>query len=108
MPVPVILLGIDGFGRSFNDNCPNINNFLKNGSLIDVNANIPTDSAENWGSIFTGVIPNRHKLKYEELEKPYFSEDYPSIFRIILNKFKNYKVAAYVSWAPIITGMIES
>ncbi|CAG8682305.1 19056_t:CDS:2 [Rhizophagus irregularis] len=34
--------------------------------------------------------------------------DNPSIFKIICDKFSNYKVAAFASWEKIITGMIKS
>ena len=106
----IILLGIDGLGKSFShkkSKASNLIEFFKTGSLINVLANVPTDSAENWGSILTGVVPNRHKLKLEELNKPYTNELYPSLFKIILTKDKKYKVASFVSWEPILTGMIE-
>jgi len=105
----VILLGIDGLGRSF-ENRPeasNLKDFFSNGSLLNVTANTPTDSAENWGSILTGVKPNKHNLKLEDLYKPYDNHMYPSLFKIILKTDKKFKVSAYVSWEPIITGMIE-
>lgn len=72
--VILFLIGIDGAGVSFDRNVSKaffLNKFFANGSLIYVDANIPTDSAENWGSIITGVIPCKHNFKYEMLDGPY-------------------------------------
>jgi|SRR2546430_1245861 len=105
----VILLGIDGLGKFFNDyNAPNLSKFINNGSSIDVKAMHPTDSAENWGSILLGVSPNMHNLKLENLNKCYNNPNYPSLFKIITNHYKNSVVGAYVSWNPILKGMIEN
>jgi hypothetical protein len=40
---------------------------LGDGFLFEV---VATDSAQNWGSLFTGAIPCKHKFKYEELDGP--------------------------------------
>lgn len=48
----VIYIGIDGLGIAFNSensNTPNLFNLFNSGSLKQVDANLPTDSAENWG-----------------------------------------------------------
>jgi len=104
-----ILLGIDGLGKFYNnENAPNLMKFIKNGVSVDVNAVYPTDSAENWGSILTGVIPSMHKLKLETLGKCYKNTECPSLFKIIAEKFGESNVAAFVSWKPILTGMIEN
>jgi predicted AlkP superfamily pyrophosphatase or phosphodiesterase len=102
-----IIIAIDGLGRFINQSCSNINNLSKNGTIYNVNSVIPSDSAQNWGSILTGVRPDKHKLKLENLDIPYNNEEYPSLFKIILKSNKIYKTAAFVSWEPIITGMIE-
>jgi len=108
----ILLIGIDGLTKvSFNKSPfknSNLVKFVNRGSLIFVDANVPTDSAENWGSILTGVVPKKHQLKYENLDKPYNNNKYPSLFNIILKNNEKFKVAAYVSWEPIITGMIEN
>lgn len=104
-----ILLGIDGLGKFYNnENAPNLMKFIKNGASVDVKAVDPTDSAENWGSILTGVSPSMHKLKLETLDKCYKNSEYPSLFKIIAEKYNESKVGAFVSWKPILTGMIES
>ncbi|GBB86667.1 hypothetical protein RclHR1_13040003 [Rhizophagus clarus] len=102
-----IIIAIDGLGRFINQSCSNINNLSKNGTIYNVNSVIPSNSAQNWGSILTGVRPDKHKLKLENLDIPYNNEEYPSLFKIILESYKIYKSAAFVSWELIITGMIE-
>jgi len=108
----IVLIGIDGLIKDlFNEEClkdSTLVKFFNNGSILFVNSNVPTDSAENWGSILTGVVPKKHQLKYENLNKPYNNNNYPSLFSIILKNNVEFKVAAYVSWEPIITGMIEN
>ena len=83
--------------------------FLKSlKTILDVKAIIPTDSAENWGSILHGVLPEDHKIKYEDLMqgKEYDNFIYPSIFKIITDNIKC-KVASFTAWEPINTGIIE-
>ncbi|CAB4430367.1 unnamed protein product [Rhizophagus irregularis] len=95
----VILLEIDGLGTFFENRSEafHLREFFNNGSLLNATANVPTDSAENWRSILTGVVPDKHKLKLENLNKQYNNNNYPSLFKIILQNIENYKVSAYVS-----------
>jgi hypothetical protein len=108
----VIFIGIDGIGLIFKKaNTPNLDNFFSSGaSSLKVKAVFPSDSAQNWGSMLTGVLPEKHNLKHENLEAgaPY-SEDsyYPSIFRLLAKKYPDIKMASFASWVPINTGMIE-
>lgn len=53
-----------------------------------------------------GVIPNKHKFKYEELDGSCECE-YQSLFKIISTSYPNYKLATLVLWRNIL-GMIES
>jgi len=105
----IIVIGIDGLGNFFDkNNMPNLINFFeKTGEINRVNAIIPTDSAENWGSILHGVMPRYHKIKFENLSNPYDNEQFPSIFKIISDKYKNSKLGLFCSWDKIITGMLE-
>jgi|ERR1700744_2766715 len=105
-----IVIGIDGLGTLFDENnMPNLSElFKKSGELVKVNAMIPTDSAQNWGSILHGVIPCYHQIKFENLSKQYKNDEFPSIFKIISNQYKNAKLGLFCSWDKIITGMVES
>ncbi|HJT86142.1 MAG TPA: hypothetical protein VJ697_16805 [Nitrososphaeraceae archaeon] len=85
-----------------NENAPNLMKFIKNGASVDVKAVYPTDSAVNW------VSPSMHKLKLETLGKCYKNSEYPSLFKIIAEKYNESNVGAFVSWKPILTGMIEN
>jgi len=71
---------------------------------------IPTDSAQNWGSILHGVLPEKHGLKNGDVEAgiPYDENSpYPSIYKLLASRFNNIKMASYVSWEAINTGIIE-
>src|SRR5437016_4058026 len=105
----IIIIGIDGLGNFFDKyNMPNLTKFSKNpGEIIRVNAMLPTDSAENWGSILHGVNPCYHKIKFEKLSLPYKNDFFPSIFKIISDKYNNSKLGLFCSWDKIITGMVE-
>lgn len=108
----VIVIGIDGAGQFIKKvHTPTLDKFFSLGSKsFKAKAVIPTDSAQNWGSMLTGVLPTRHNLKHEELEKekPYPEDSpYPSIFKILSNRNSNIKMASYVGWWPINTGIIE-
>src|SRR4051794_7882553 len=78
-------------------------------TIIDAKAIVPTDSADNWGSMLHGVLPEDHEIKYEDLiqGKEYDNFNYPSIFKIITDNI-DCKVASFTAWEPINTGIIES
>lgn len=106
----VVLIAIDGAGTYFFNHklgCPFFHEFISKGSFHFVKAVVPTDSAENWGSILTGVLPEKHNLKLETLHIEYANKEYPSLFKLILEKFTHYKLAAFTAWDKILTGMVE-
>ncbi|CAG8802225.1 36649_t:CDS:2 [Racocetra persica] len=109
----VIIFGLDGIGRFFQQaNTPTIDNFLASGaSTLKARAIFPTDSAENWSSILTGVKPekNKHRLKHEELETgDSYPENssFPSLFKLIATEFPGAKMASFAvpvhRYAPLI------
>ena len=57
----ILLFGIDGLGRFYNE-MSFLNDLIEKGSIVNVDSMIPTDSAENWGSILHGVRPEVHGL----------------------------------------------
>ncbi|KLL01712.1 MAG: antitoxin [Mycoplasmataceae bacterium RC_NB112A] len=133
----VMVIGVDGVGRFYEQaKTPTLDNFFKDGIYWrNAKAVTPTESAENWGSLLHGVLPEKHKLTNGIVEsgKPYDENSiYPSIFKIIshssvtkinegvvgetgsstsqdINKSANNKLemASYVSWEPINTAIIE-
>ncbi|CAI2164300.1 11161_t:CDS:2 [Funneliformis geosporum] len=108
----VIVLALDGVGRFFMEiPTPTIDAFFASGaSSLTAKAVVPTDSAQNWGSVLHGVLPDKHGLKNGEVEAgvPYDEDSpYPSIYKLLANSFKDIKMASYVAWESINTGIIE-
>ncbi|CAG8628017.1 3518_t:CDS:2 [Cetraspora pellucida] len=108
----VIIFALDGVGRFFNEvPTPTIDEFFSSGaSSLTAKAVIPTDSAQNWGSVLHGVLPEKHGLKNGDVEAGVpFNENskYPSIYKLLSNNSKDIKLASYAAWEPINTGIIE-
>ncbi|CAG8508698.1 16070_t:CDS:2 [Funneliformis mosseae] len=104
----VILLALDGLGTVYKKvHTPNLDSFTFLGS--EVRAQFPTNSAENWGSILHGVIPSKHGLTNDKVGlKPYDEKSpYPSIFKLLKQNHDERKLASFVSWGSINTGIIE-
>jgi len=103
----VILLALDGLGSYFKKvPTPNLQSFTLFGP--EVRAQLPSNSAENWGSILHGVIPSKHGLTNHIVTiKPYDEQSpYPSILKI-LQKNNKKNLASFVSWGPVNEGIIE-
>ncbi|RHZ48456.1 hypothetical protein Glove_551g62 [Diversispora epigaea] len=107
---------IYGVGRFLTETeTPHIDAFFASGaSSLKAKAVVPTDSAENWGSLLHGVLPHKHGLKNGDVDAgiPYDEKNpYPSIFKLLEAKSKddnnNIKMASYVAWESINTGIIE-
>lgn len=107
----VFFLGMDGAGNFIqNTETPIIDAFLKKGAFTyTAQAQSPTISAECWGSILHGVTPEKHQLNNEVAATKTFPADstYPSIFRLAREAWPEAKLAAFSSWKPINSGIIE-
>lgn len=106
----VILIGIDGGGSYHNEDLtPAIFSFLRSGSHSDfAKAQIPSNSGENWGSILTGVTPQKHGVTNTNILEPYpENSQFPSIFKLMHQFNPATKMASFVSWNPINSGLIE-
>lgn len=107
----VFILGMDGAGNFIqNTETPIIDAFLKKGAYTYMaQAQSPTISAECWGSILHGVTPEKHRLNNEAAATTTFPGDspYPSIFRLAREAWPEAKLAAFSSWRPINSGIIE-
>lgn len=79
-------------------------------SSLNVSAVLPTDSAENWGSILTGVLPEKHGLTNSKVDAGIFydNKNYPTIFKYINEKMPKAKLASISSWKGINIGIIEN
>ncbi|GIP26825.1 nucleotide pyrophosphatase [Paenibacillus sp. J23TS9] len=107
----VFILGMDGAGNFIqNTETPNIDAFLQKGAVTyNAQAQSPTISAECWGSILHGVIPEKHQLNNDIAATQVYPSDspYPSVFRLAREAWPEAKLAAFSSWTPINSGIIE-
>ncbi|MWV46025.1 sulfatase-like hydrolase/transferase [Paenibacillus sp. HJL G12] len=107
----VIILGMDGAGNFIRDTeTPHLDEFLNRGILTyDAQAAFPTISAECWGSMLHGVVPDKHGLNNDRASTERFplSSPYPSIFRLVREQLPDAKLASFTSWSPINEGIIE-
>lgn len=110
----VAVIGCDGAGTFFRDaQTPNIDAIFENGAVTYecLTAN-PSMSAENWGSLLHGVTPHRHGLSNGIIENGAYKypkdSPFPSIFRVIREEDSGADLAAFCSWNPINTGIIEN
>lgn len=107
----VFILGMDGAGNFIqNTPTPIIDAFLQKGAVTyDAQAQSPTISAECWGSVLHGVVPEKHQLNNEVAANTLYPSDsaYPSVFRLVREAWPEAKLAAFSSWTPINYGIIE-
>ncbi|MBO5070878.1 MAG: alkaline phosphatase family protein [Roseburia sp.] len=107
----VVLIGIDGGGTFFEQtDTPNIDRIFKNGVVSRRTlTEIPTISAECWGSMLHGVDCKRHGLTNSIADTtPYpFDSPYPSVFRVIRAAMPEAKLASFCDWNSINIGIIE-
>ena len=107
----VVLFGIDGAGTFFEKTpTPNIDRIFANGAVgRRVVTEIPSISAECWGSMLHGVECGWHGLTNAIAgERPYPADSvYPSVFRVIREAMPEAKLAAFCDWEAINIGIIE-
>ena len=108
----VFIIGIDGAGRFFNEaETPNFDRIFEDGAVdYTARAEIITTSAQNWGSILTGVSYLTHKMTNEitgETERT-SETDYPSIFTYARKAMPEAELSSFVHWNNINYGIIEN
>ncbi|KAK9767650.1 hypothetical protein K7432_002374 [Basidiobolus ranarum] len=107
----VVFIGIDGGGNFLQwANTPVLDKFLASGaSTLNAAAMLPTISAQNWGSMITGVNPDKHKLTNTNAAISVYPENsaYPTIFKLLLAERPAVKLAVYSAWKAIPDGMVE-
>ncbi|MBQ7654802.1 MAG: alkaline phosphatase family protein, partial [Clostridia bacterium] len=108
----VYIIGVDGAGRFFKDaDTPNFDRIFKNGAVdYYARAEIQTISAQNWGSILTGVSYTKHKLCNEVtyLYERSSDTEFPTIFTYARQAFPDAELASFVNWNDINFGIIEN
>lgn len=107
----VILFGIDGAGTFFEQTpTPNIDRLAARGAVSSRTVTeIPSISAECWGSMLHGVECGWHGLTNAIAgERPYPADSvYPSVFRVIREAMPGAKLASFCDWDSINIGIIE-
>ncbi|BBH18786.1 hypothetical protein Back11_01310 [Paenibacillus baekrokdamisoli] len=107
----VFILGMDGAGNFIQQtDTPVIDSFLQKGALTYMaQAESPTISAECWGSVLHGVVPEKHQLNNDIAASEHFPTDspHPSLFRLARETWPNAKLASFTGWSPINNGIIE-
>ena len=108
----VILFGVDGAGTFFEQTpTPNIDRIFRDGAVCRrALTELPSISAECWGSILHGVDCRRHGLtNWASGKKPFPADSpYPSVFRVIRENRPDAELASFCEWANINIGIIEN
>ncbi|MBQ6253365.1 MAG: alkaline phosphatase family protein [Bacteroidales bacterium] len=108
----VVILGVDGAGAFFAQaDTPQTDEIFKNAArTYRAKTSFPTISAQCWGSMLLGVLPDVHKLTNEFISNnPYDTESpYPSIFRVVRERWPDAPLASFCNWNPINNGIIEN
>lgn len=107
----VIVLGIDGAGAFVREaETPYIDVLLVDGvQTHGAQTVFPSNSGECWGSLLHGVTPERHQSHLciqQKLNFPACSP-VPSLFEMLRTARPGSKMASFVSWKPIQSGIIE-
>ncbi|MDF2837281.1 MAG: hypothetical protein K0Q63_2921, partial [Paenibacillus sp.] len=109
----VVFIGIDGAGNAVKDpqaNAINIQKLIGEGAVTyEAKAMLPTISAENWGAMFHGVEPSKHKLTNAIVGATAYPEknEYPSYMKLLKQERPMIEQASFVTWSPINKGIIE-
>ena len=108
----VFIIGVDGLGAALTKvSSPNFDRIFGNYAFRhDAKTEYATISAQNWGSILTGVAYNTHKYTNESIANnaKTSKSNNLSIFYYIRKAMPNAKLASIVNWNPINVGIIEN
>lgn len=108
----VYIIGVDGAGRFFeNADTPNFDRIFESGAVkYNAHTETNTNSAQNWGSMLTGVSFFKHGLTNDNTGKTQKMSDveYPTIFNILRNSRPEVELASFVNWQNINYGIIEN
>lgn len=106
----VVIFGVDGAGGAFEwVDTPNFDRIFSHGSInYDGVAEYPTISAQNWGSMFTGVTAQKHQLTNEKASMFLkIFDSYPTFFKIHSDSDRSASAYVAANWIPINLGLIE-
>ena len=108
----VFIIGVDGAGHFFDTvDTPEFDRIFADGAVTyAARAETVTVSAQNWGSILTGVSFLRHLMTNDSIDanERDSSTKYPSIFAYARKAYPDAALASIVNWNPINYGIIEN
>ena len=108
----VFIIGIDGLGAAYNKvSSPNFDKIFGNYAYRhDAKTEYITISAQNWGSILTGVAYDKHGFTNSSIKENTRGSNSAnlSIFYYVRKAMPNAKLVSIVNWDPINHGIIES
>ena len=107
----VVIIGVDGGGAFFKDtDTPRCDEIFK-GQAVTYRSktSYPTISAQCWGSLLHGVLPEFHGITNQIAKTTAYPQDspYPSIFRVVREANPDAVLASIVNWNAINKGIIE-
>ena len=105
----IVIFAADGAGNAFSTvDTPNIDAIFTSYTYA-AEAETPTHSAQDWGSILRGVSPEIHGITRDNvLERPVSSRNtYPSVFRLIRERFPDAGISVFSTWGGV-RGVMEN
>jgi len=107
----VLMIGIDGLRAAAAAMLPlpNLRRLARIGTSsywAHVQADAATVSGPGWASMFTGVEASKHLIDGNG-DLTDISPDYPTVFKLVKDTYPQKKIAASVSWHPLIDSIID-
>ncbi|MBQ9416171.1 MAG: alkaline phosphatase family protein [Clostridia bacterium] len=108
----VVVIGVDGAGTSFKEtDTPNFDRIFHDGAVTYASQSmIPSNGAENWGSMLHGVLPEIHGLNNSVTGVRGYPENsrFPSVFRLAHEQMPDAQMASFCTWKNLNYGIIEN
>ena len=108
----VVIIGVDGAGAFFKEtDTPNVDRIFENSATTyKAITATPSISGPAWGSLLCGVKPEFHLMRNSTISEKEHSMDseYPSIFRIVREKYPDAELASFCNYYHINIGIIEN
>ncbi len=105
----VVFIGIDGAGSCLGSSSEFAEIFSTNSAWTSTaTSEMPSASAQNWGSYLHGVTPQKHNCVNGSLACERFPyPQYPSVFKILREVYPDSKLTSFSEWNAINYGLIE-
>lgn len=108
----VILIGVDGAGNFYrNTSAKAIRKMFSEGAGTDsCITSYPSESAQCWGSMLIGVLPEKHEMTMESTDTtPYGKRDvYPTIYKIIRDAIPDAVIGSFSHWNTVNTMIADN